>query len=58
MTYVDICREVAERRMTLDEATYILERRDRREKILDRLALCGAGMTIILLAAVLFGRCG
>jgi hypothetical protein len=58
VTYVDICKEVAERRMTLEEATYILERRDRRAKILDRLALIGTAMSICLLAALLLGRCG
>jgi hypothetical protein len=58
VNYVDICEEVAARRMTIEEATYILERRDRREKILDRLALIGTAMSICVLAALLLGRCG
>jgi hypothetical protein len=58
MTYVDICREVAEKRMTFEEATYILERRDRRAKILDRLSLIGTGLTLCLLGALVLGRCG
>jgi hypothetical protein len=58
VTYVDICKEVAERRMTLEEARYILARRERRAQILDRLALIGTAMSICVLAALALGRCG
>jgi hypothetical protein len=55
VNYVDICEEVAARRMTIEEATYILDRRERRAKILDRLALCGAVMAICIAAALVVG---
>jgi hypothetical protein len=54
VTYVDICKEVAEKRMTLEEATYILERRDRMEKITERLVTIALCMALLVLAAVMF----
>ncbi len=56
MSYIDICEAVAQRKMTLDEATYILERRARREQILDRLAVCVIGMTALALTALVLGQ--
>jgi hypothetical protein len=54
VTYVDICKEVAEKRMTFEEARYILERRDRMEKITERLVTIALCMALLVLAAVMF----